>query len=323
MARLAHRHFLTRAERRARSPRSGTDRISPIGWAFAALAGAWAAVRLRPLLDPGALDPMDWGDATMLVVATLGQAARIALPAALAFGFVAAPRRNPWLWRASMLLALTTFVAPLTSWIRDRIIELLDPELERIFDPASPPGLTFVAFGAVGIGISILALVALAFGLQDAGARLSRPLVIVLAALGGAFAILAIAPFTVIGSTAGGVTPELAWFVVSVALTSILHALWFIVVGQLIAGVRLGLVPVAAWAIAVVTGLLGASVLILSAALTGIGGGLPDWAFTAFGIVTSLIWVPLFVAFALGLGRGPRARTRQFAIWAPAQPARS
>ncbi|HEY5433825.1 MAG TPA: hypothetical protein VIK13_01205, partial [Candidatus Limnocylindrales bacterium] len=110
MTHVAHRRFLTTAETQARRPLGAAQRLGPVGWVFTLLAVTWAVIELRPLTEFSAFDSLD-KDA-LLVVRTLGEVALLALPAGLLLGFPGARRRNPWLFRGLVLLALVQLAQP-------------------------------------------------------------------------------------------------------------------------------------------------------------------------------------------------------------------
>ena len=136
MAHVAHRRLLTTAEARARRPLSAVQRLGPVGWVFTVLAVAWAVVELRPITEFSAFDSLDQD--ALLVVRTLGDAALLALPAGLLLGFPGARRRNPWLFRGAVLLALVQLTQPAMRALQDWLITQADPSLEG-FNPCSRP----------------------------------------------------------------------------------------------------------------------------------------------------------------------------------------
>ena len=300
MTHVAHRRYLTAAESQARRPLSAVQRLGPVGWTFAVLAAAWAVVELWPLTQFSAFDSLDQD--ALLVVRTLGDVALLALPAGLLLGFPGARRRNRWLFRGLVLLALVQLAQPaqraLQSWVLER-------EGPGLFEGAFSPLYEATVLVSIAIGVVSLAGVwALSDGLFDAGARPRRAVLVVLA--GAAVALELAFLVQVVADNGLGVfrdgLPSIASFAISIAI----YAAWFVVGARLVAGFAAGLVPRRAWALgALAGGLLIVDSLVTSLQLwTGALGAMSLSLGPVMVVTSSAVWVSLFLALALGLGRG-------------------
>ena len=304
MARVAHRHVLTAAEAAALRPRSPAARLGPVGWFFAVIALLWLGNELRPLLEWGAFDRLNWGDDATLIVRTFGDAALLALPAGLLLGFPAARRRNPWLFRGVVLLALSQVVGPALRAVQTWPFEgsLWDPSAEGI----DPIGIAISLLTVAAALVSLAAVWAISDGLADAGAR-PRRVVVWLAAIAGIGAELTfIVPYVL--SNDVDLLGTMGLSLVRTAISLMVIGLWYVVATRLLVGAASGLVPRHAWAMG---GIAGGLVLVQQLMGKAYGLGLlgsPGDVFEAFGIAMSVasagVWVLLFVALVLGLGRG-------------------
>ncbi len=319
MASVVHRRYLSAEEARRRRPARFPATMSPVGWVSGAVAVAWTLLQLQPLTQFGALDAPRWGDDALLVIRTLGDAAVMALPAGLALGFRGARRANPWLFWGMVLLALAQLARPLFSNLASWMIDTWDPTGEGLSDPSSPIS---IALRLVSLGIGLLAVggaLGFSVGLRDAGARPARIVVIVMAAAGALVAGLILLPglpFDTIDWLAIGNILSL----LSIALSLLAIALWFVISARLAVGWATRLSPRRAW---VFGGAAGALLLVarLGQTLLSLVGGSSDLVdmFQATGtavvVIWSISWLLLLAALALGLGRGRRVRRHQFFEW--------
>ena len=296
--------MLTAAEVRGRRRVSAAARLGPVGWVFAVLAVLWLGNELRPLLAWGAFDQLNWGTDANLIVRALGDAAMLALPAGLLLGFPAAGRRNRWLLRGVVLVALAQLARP-----------ALDAAQQWAFDGGlyGPSG---EATGPVGLAVTMLSvatgLLSLAGawstsdGLAEAGARPRRAAVIAIAAAAvgvqGAF----IVRYVINGEA--NLLSSYGLDLLRIALSLAVIALWFVVAARLLVGAVAGLVPSRAW---VVGGIAGGLLLAvqLASSVFELLGGLGDFSglvWPVMSIASSAVWVLLLAALAMGLGRDTR-----------------
>jgi hypothetical protein len=308
MATLEHRRVRSAADLRVGRARPVAQRLSPLGWVFAALAAVWVVVQLRVLLDPGALDPIDYENDLLLALRTLGDASLIALPAALSFGYPRVERRNLWLWWGAIVLAFTQLAQPFEGIVRDWAVQQIDPEAG--LGPTTAPGATLLLLQAVVTVVVIGGLWSLSAGLRDAGARPRRAVLVAVAAFGAALPLLtlplvadAIDSYRLAGLAYVGTT----------VLGAVGSAMALIVGARLVLGAPAGLVPRRAWIVGAIAGVL--VVLAHVAAWITVPGIAATLPIVAFAVLASGPWIALAGAFALGLGRGPRLRRRQFQVW--------
>jgi len=298
MARVVHRRFLTPAEAKARRPVGPAQRLGPVGWVFAALAIAWTVIALRPLTEFSAFDSVD-KDA-LLIVQTLGDVAILALPAGLLLGFPGARRRNPWLFRGVVLLALVSLVQPalraLQSWVLDQV--------DLSAGGFSP---LYAATAMVSLAIAIVSLAAawaISDGLFDAGARPRRLVLVLVAGAAVVLELVFVVPLVVGNGLAifrNGIL-DIASFAISVAF----YAAWYVVAARLVVGFTVGLVPRRTWAVGAFAGalyIIGSLATTLQVWAGQFWGALLNFGI-ALQVASSAVWVLLLVALALGLGRG-------------------
>ena len=309
----------TRVNRRLLRPRPGEANgpgaklgpllapLGPIGWTSALLALVWIAGHLWPSVANGGFDPTKPGTAPVSLLATIGGAALVALPAALelGFGFPAVRRRNPWLLAGFSLFAVAQLSQPVVGFLRDRVVANLDPGMESAFDPGTPIGLALGLLGLASTLIWIAGGVAVSRGLDDALARPPRLPVLVLAlAVAGSMGLLYL-PYLGSGSV-------MALNVASLGLTLVFVVLRVAIAIQLAWGAWSGLVPVVAWRLGGVAGalvVLGHLANIAAFGVARIGGQNADG-----GLATTLLnltslsgagaWCVLLAACLAGLGRG-------------------
>ena len=298
MTRAAHRRFLTAAEVTARRPLSAAQRLGPVGWTFAVLAVAWAVVELWPLTQFSAFDSL--GQDALLVVRTLGDVALVALPAGLLLGFPGARRRNRWLFRGLVLLALVQLAQPAMRALQAWVLEQVDLSVAG-FNPL------WTAMVLVWLAIAVISLAgvwALSDGLFDAGARPRRAVLVVIA--GAAVALELAVLVQVVADDGLGVFRDGLLSIASFAISIAVYAAWFVVGARLVAGFAAGLVPRRAWALgALAGGLLIIDSLVPTLQLSAGPLGAMSLSLGPVLVVTSsAVWVLLFLALALGLGRG-------------------
>ena len=321
MASVEHRRVLSAAEASAQRPKPILARLPPIGWLFTAIAVGYFAWELRPLLEPGALDAMDLPDGAMFVARNLGDALTIALPAALLFGYPGVHRRNRWLWRAAVTMAVAYLAQYVLTMASGWILQNLYPFTSRLYDATVKPGVTALVAVVWSLPLIGFALVAVAWwmlakGLADAGARPSRVAVVAIAAVALGLSLLSITPL-LLGDSAPVELDDQLRLGITIPVTLAIVAFSFVAALRLVIGWWSGLVPWMAWAIGAAWGVLTIGVPIIAMALQYAGPrGLPEWAWTAYALLTLAQGYLLFIAFALGLGRGPALRRRRFEIWA-------
>jgi hypothetical protein len=301
MARVIHRRVLTAAEALGRRRISPMRRLGLIGWLSVAVAVVWLGNTLRPLLGWGALDQPNWFEIANFVVAALGHAALLALPAGLLFGFPAARRRNRWLFRGVTLLALMQLLGPamgaLQQWTMDA----------GIYDPGAPgfsaTGMAITLLTVASAIVSLAAVWALSDGLAAAGARPRLIAVVAIAAAGIGAQVVFIVPYVLDNQVnlLGSYGLDLLRSCLSLGTIG----LWFVVALRLLVGSVAGLVPRRAW---VAAGVGGVALMAEYLANTGIMfvGGVGDLLVTVqavLGLLSSAVWVLLLLALALGLGR--------------------
>jgi hypothetical protein len=298
MTHVAHRRFLAAAESKARRPLTAAQRLGPVGWTFAALAVTWAVIELWPLTQFSAFDSPDQD--ALLVVRTLGDAALLALPAGLLLGFPGARRRNRWLFRGLVLLALVQLAQPAMRALQGWVLEQVDLSAEG-FDPLYA-AMSMVSM-AIGV-VSLAAVWALSDGLFDSGARPRRALLVVIA--GAAVALGLAVLVQVVADNGLGVFRDGALDIARFAISTAIYAGWFVVGTRLVAGFAARLAPRRAW---VLGGLAGGLFLIDSVVTTlQLWAGPLGTTLLSLGpvliVASSAVWVLLFFALASGLGRG-------------------
>ncbi len=298
MARVARRRFLTPAEARARRPLSPAQRLGPVGWVFTVLAVTWAVVELRPITEYTAFRSIS--DVSLLVVRTLGDMALLALPAGLLLGFPGVRRRNPWLFRGLVIIALVQLAQPALRALQGWVFEQVDPSAAG-FNPL------YAAMTMVSLAIAVASLAgvwALSDGLSDAGARPRRAAIVLIVAAAVALELVFFVP--VVATNGLQVFWNGILDVVSLAVSVASYAVWVVVGARLVAGSAAGLVPRRAWALGALAGallILEQPAFILFAwagQLTGTYVGTAP----LIAAMVSAIWVLFFLALALGLGRG-------------------
>jgi len=269
MARVVQRRFLAPAEAKARRPVGPAQRLGPVGWVFAVLAVGWAVVALRPLTEFSAFDSVD-KDA-LLIVQTLGDVAILALPAGLLLGFPGARRRNPWLFRGVVLIALVSLVQPALRALQTWVLDQVDLSAGG-FSPL------YAATAMVSLAIGIVSLAAVwAVSVVDNGLAIFR----------------------------NGIL-DIASFAISVAF----YAAWYVVAARLVVGFTLGLVPRRAWAVGALAGalfIIGSLATTLQVWAGQFWGASLSFG-PALQVASSSVWVLLLAALALGLGRGTNRR---------------
>ena len=319
MATIHDRRVLAVGVDRARE-RGLTDRLPLIGWLFAAGAVASIVDAVWPLLQRRSTELIPAGLDYGSVVRDLAPAAAIALPAAALLGYRSIRRDNRWLWRSVVLLALAAIAGAARGPILEWLFEGLD-DPSVIFRPTTMPGFiyrsTTLAFATLGLA----AVGALSLGLRDAGARPRRRW-LVAGAIAGALltpVAIAVAPYLQIFELPTRLNGfvRMAFNGVAYLVSISTSALWVVVAIRLFAGWRERLVPQRAWLVGTVFGLLAVlgptltTVLLLMQGLF-VESSVPTLVFGAY----SLRWIALAAALVLGLGRGPRRRSRSYAVWA-------
>ncbi len=254
---------------------------------------------LRPLTEFSAFDSVD-KDA-LLIVRTLGDVAIVALPAGLLLGFPGARRRNPWLFRGVVLLALVSLVQPALRALQGWVLDQVDPAAGG-FSPLYAA--TAMVSMAVGI-VALAAVWAVSDGLFDAGARPRRLVLALVAAAAVVLELWFVVPLIVDNGLAifrNGIL-DIASLAISVAFS----AAWYVVSARLVVGFTVGLVPRRAWAAGALAGalfIIGRLAMTLQLWAVQLSGGTPVNLGPALQVASSAVWVLLLVALCLGLGRG-------------------
>ena len=280
-----------------------------LGWVSVIAAVGYLVISLRPILDLGGPAVWDWGEVGNRVLAALRPAVVIGMPAALELGVPGARRRTPWLMRGLVLLALEELARPAIRVAQQYVYEQISPEA---LDPGfeSPIGL---ALALVSIAATLLAIGgawALSGGLADAGARPRRVTLAIVVGVGlvvSAFAYLPLSGFLVEGATFDFALPR-TWFnVLSVAFGFVEIWLWLVIGTRLVAGSGLRLRPRRAWFLGAISGV---TILVVRLGYPLLFITQPDVPGLVFatGVVASVPWIVLFLAFATGLGRGRERR---------------
>ena len=293
----------------ARGPGAALSSLTLLGWVSAIAAVGYLAISLRPILDLGGPSVWDWGEVGNRVLAALRPAAVVGMPAALELGVPGARRRTPWLMRGLVLLALEELARPAIRVAEQYVYEQIGPEsMELAF--GSPLGL---ALAMVSIGATLLAVGgawALSDGLADAGARPRRVFLAVVVGIGLVLSLFAYLP--AYGYFVEGATFDLAlprtWFnAVGVVLGFVEIWLWLVIGTRLVAGSAARLRPRRAWILGAIAGVTILVVRLGYPLLFIAQPDIPGLAFAA-GVVASVPWLVLFLAFAAGLGRGRERR---------------
>ena len=321
MASLEHRRVLSPAQVRAYRRKPILERLPPIGWLFAAAATVYLLWELRPVLEPGALDAMDLPDDAMFVARNLGDASTIALPAALLYGYPGVRRGNRWLWYAAVTIAVARLAQYLLTVISGWILDTFEPFTSRLYDATARTGVNVLVdvvwvLPLIGFALAAVSMWMFAKGLADAGARPSRPAVIAIAAVGLGLSLQSIATLFV-GDAAPVELDDQLRLGITIPITVAIVSFSFVAALRLVIGWWSGLLPFRAWVIGAAWGVITIGIPIIATSLQYVGsGGLPEWAWTIYALITLAQGYLLFVAFYLGLGRGPALRRRRYSIWA-------
>jgi hypothetical protein len=304
----------------ARGPGARLDALTWIGWASAVAAFGVLVFGLRPLMDLGNFRFWDWNQVGDTVLATLRDAAIVALPAALEWGVPGARHRTRWLMRGTVLLALEQMARPVLDLARDQYVTLVPDAASAGFD--TPAGLALVLVSMAVSVIGIAGAWALSDGLADAGARPRRIVVAGVVAAGVALSLFVYLPLYGF-FTEGAVfeTDKLLWWLNlgGLALGFLDLALWLMVAVRLLAGWPFHLRPRRAWALAAVAGACVLAYRLLAPVLVLSALNVPELAW-GLRIVSSGSWILLVLALAAGLGRGrerregPPRRVRLFVL---------
>jgi hypothetical protein len=286
----------------ARGPGARLDALTWIGWASAVAAFGFLVFGLRPLAEMGDVRSWNLGQAWELVRASLRDASIVFLPAALELGVPGARRRTPWLMRGTVLLALEQLAGPVLDWARNQYVELVPEAMEVGYD--TPIGLALLL---VTLGVTILGIAgawALSDGLSDAGARPRRLIVTAVVALGTGLALAAYLPLYFGEGASFGFGTAVGWINLGGLVVAFLDiAVWMLVGARLISGAFLRLRPRTAWFLALLSGLCLVAVQLAFPVFTA-WLPVPNEVLYAFGLVSSLGWIALALAFLAGLGRG-------------------
>lgn len=275
-----------------------------MGWLFLGAAIVAFGAGIQPLLAPGVIGSAAWLNIGLQVLQAISNATVFALPAALMIGFPGVAKRNRWLLRGAVLLALAEVARPVLGIVQGFVVGALDPDQLQVQDPSTALGLAFALAGlAVGL-ISIAGAWAFSDGLEDAGGRVRRLVVPVLATLGIAVTVAVYWEAIKQGvdlATIGG------WLnVVGLGLSLLLIGLWIEVGVRLVAGLVRGGVPRPAWMLGGIAGAL----LVAERFLSPLGGLVPGTQLVSLvvAVMGLLVWPVLLAGALLGLGRGTRRR---------------
>jgi hypothetical protein len=260
-----------------------------------------ALVELWPVANAWWIGATEWwADIPGLLPVAARAAAMLMLPAAVAWATPDVARRNAWLWKGALIVAVVQLLRypadALTGWLYSTVPGGLDPS-----DPmATVVGLGIALVLAAG---SVLGIWALGEGLKDAGGR-SQLAVVIALVVALAFGMLLGIP-----TVMAGVEPGLD--MVTATLSLVLNVLFLFVEGLLagraVAGALAHARPTGAWRAGGVGGVvlwllptLSLVTLLVNSFLLADSAPL---AIPYLGVATYFGW-PLFaVALAMGMGR--------------------
>lgn len=293
----------------ARGPGAAFSSLTLVGWVSAVAAVLYLVIALRPILDLGGPTLWDWGEVGNRVLAAIRPAAVVGMPAALELGVPGARRRTPWLMRGLVLLALEELARPAIRTAQQFLFDQAGSDaLASSLD--SPLGL---ALSLVSIAATLLAVGgawALSDGLADAGARPRRTILAVVVTVGMVVSVFAYLPaygYFIEGATFDFTLPRTWFTAVGVALGFVEIWLWLVIGARLVAGSVFRLRPRRAWILGAIAGVTILVVRLGYPLLFITQPDVPGLAEIA-GVVASMPWIVLFLAFATGLGRGRERR---------------
>ena len=179
---------------------------------------------------------------------------------------------------------------------------------------------------AIGV-VSLAGAWALSDGLFDAGARPRRAALVVIAAAAVGLELVYLVPIVVANGL--GVFRNGVLDLVSLAVSVALYAVWYIVGARLVIGLAAGLLPRRAWLVGAVAGALFIIESLVTTLTLAAGQlwGIPVSLGLLVPVAASAVWVLLFAALVLGLGRGTdrgageRRRVPRYQLLRPGQPA--
>jgi hypothetical protein len=305
MTTIVHRRYLP--PREAAGPGARLGALTWVGWASLVGAIGMLASSWWFLLDLGEPRQIDLAGLLPQLAGDTLVPARIALPAALEWGVPGARKRVPWLWRGSVLIALAAMLGQGIDWAQSGVMEDFFVATSSSLDGLDGDR-RWMALSVLGLGVALIRLAgwwAIADGLADAGARISRPVLIVAAAFGTlpVLASVAVSSFDV--DTGLSLTVlQLG----AIGIGTVTSAVQMVAAARLVAGGVGNLPPASAW----VAGALAGALLLIGqvtnlvgwfGTLGQSGNGVevlgPVLAATSYGPTFLLL-----LAFALGLGRG-------------------
>ena len=277
--------------------------LTIVGWVSLVGVVAWLVISWRFLLDLGEPRQWDWGALVDSLWPAVPVAATIGLPAALEWGVPRARSRVPWLWRGTVLLAIEAAAREGLRAVQSAYVETMDVFATGFNDPV------WSALTLLGVGLTLLLVAgwwALSDGLSDAGASLSRTVLLEAVAIGLITPIMSMWALLVAIQDPSAVWPIYGPIgVVVVVAASLLSGAAFVLAtvaaARLVAGAAMRLRPRPAWLLGAAAGVVQLGGRILSAVLLAVTvtPGVDTSILTAALVAGPLM---LAAAFAAGLG---------------------
>lgn len=308
MAAIEHRRDVRGGVRR--EPTFGA--LPVVARVFAALAVVAGAIELWGVPVAWWTGVTEWWTAAPPLLPDAGRAvAMVALPAAVAWGGVGGVRRNAWLWRGALLVAIVQLLrypaGAASSWVFDQLTSGEAGGAEGLFTVTSLALSLPLAIG------SIYGTWALSEGLKDAAGGAGGA-VVVAAIVAGVFAILVIVPPLMAGLV---LDVQGALNVLSLILTCLFVFVEALLAARAIAGALAGARPRRPWVAGALAALVVFGLPLLSfATLLGNQLALPgsDPISIPYLGAASLFGWPMFaLALAAGMGRMRRSRSARAA----------
>ncbi len=324
MRTLVHRRQARQAAPEALGPGSTlgpllarlTAPLTWVGWlslggaAFMLSLWVWGGVIGGVPSEPG----LDLNLAGLAVLGQLASLATILLPAALEFGYPRVARRNPWLLRGTLLIALALLARPLIAFVQDWAMNALVQTGDGVqFDQSD---IAFAVVQALALSASLVqALGGLAFlrGLLLAGARPRDPVLVAFALAGVGVWVAALLPS--FGQLWASDRALVSTTNVLGILVGLCHAaITGGVVAALLAGAFRRLQPHLGWALGVATAIamgvatIAAPALVLLGPWTRPDGSQDYWLPTVLAVLNIVSSLLLLAACLAGIGRGTKER---------------
>ncbi len=292
-----------------------TAPLTWVGWlslggaAFMLILWAWGRVIGGV---PSEVGPLDL--AGLAVLGQLASLGTVLLPAALELGYPGVARRNPWLLRGTLLLAIAILARPLISFVQDWAMNALVQTGDGVeFDQSD---IEFAVVQALALSASLLlSLGGLAFlrGLLLAGARPGDSVLVAFAFVGVAVWVAALLPsFGQLWASDRALVS--ATNVIGILVGLCQAAATGGIVAALLAGAFRRLQPHLGWAFGVATAIamgvatIAVPVQVLLGPSTRPDGSQDYWLPTVLAVLNIVSPLLLLVACLAGIGRGTEAR---------------